>query len=152
MSNLVIAINGERVRAFLKTPRDPDNPESPIHFKELSLKESLASPRAGIHSPTDMAGRFEKGNRIDQPQGFAAGEQHHADQEWEKRQALALANSVSQIVEEQGVISWMLVAPSKWIKPFEQGLSESAREGLQKSESGDWTGMDLAQIERRVIV
>ncbi|MDF1813885.1 MAG: hypothetical protein P1V20_16910 [Verrucomicrobiales bacterium] len=70
---LYIISNNRRIRAFFKESDDVVVSENPGRFHELELEEHIRTPDAGNSSPSDRDGRFEKGNAIDRPQGYASG-------------------------------------------------------------------------------
>lgn len=147
---LYAIVNGTSLRAFLHRGNDEES-ALPSHLTELPLDPERANPKGNLQEDTDRPGRFDTNQVAGERGNLVSGEQHSLSREHRKRQATALAGAIDEVYAEVGASSLILVVPAQWKKEILSQLGNTASDQLRDSIEGDWTGLSLAEVEKRIL-
>ena len=145
--DMYVLLNGGCVRCFRTVERQNASGEDFLHLRELDIGESGWD---GEEQMTDRAGRFEKGDRAGIKGGLAGGERHSQLKEEKLRRGEAIAEVVGDRLLREEARKWVMIAPPVWANLVIHHLGPEMVDRLENTIDGDWTGMEVAEIENMI--
>lgn len=95
---------------------------------------------------TDQAGRFPMKNGGMGTGQMSNGENHHLEQESQRRTLKLLAETIEEVIEEQGVKDWYFAANAQIDEKILDLLPAATRSRLQRQVRSDLTKIETGKI------
>ncbi len=149
MEKLIVIASLGRVRP-LKFQKTGDDPLQPSHLvEEPNRMVEMKREHVGA-LVTDQAGRFGQSAPPGRKAGMSYGEGHNLETELESQTLHRVADTIAEIVAQEGHPAWCLVAPQEIMRSLEQALPAAVRDCLARTETGDLTKLPLMELEKRL--
>ncbi len=150
MEELMLICDKGRVRT-VKFREAGNLPLEQAHFYEEEGGTWEYRPERITEATSDQAGRFTQSGPLGRGAGMSFGEEHHLEDELNRKALHRIAARVSEVVEEAGYPRWRLVAPERVMPRLLELLPSAVADVLKSQEEADLTKMTLRDLEERFL-